>query len=313
MSESEVAVHGSPVPSKIHDFGLQQLDELNFVCSPELAAMYKLSPFVWYEDDCYKLLLRVVNFSAIASEKVARVHYGESDDGVTFEVDETPVIAPGPDSNANDNGGCEDPTLAKVGDEYFVYYSGWNEHLKRGELLLAAGTDIRHLEKRGIALPSSDAARNPKEAEITRVADGTWRLFFEYAHEDKSKIGIARSANVDGPWEVLTPLFEARADRWDSWHLSTGPILNSNPDFPVMFYNGATRDAHWRIGWVVFDSTYTRVLARCEAPIVLPHIKRNTDDTDIAFAASASQAGVAIHLYYSVADQYCCRAVIERV
>ncbi len=306
-------MHGSPVPSKIHDFSLKQLDELKFVCSPELSAMYKLSPFVWYDDGRYKLLLRVVNFSLKASDKVARIHYGESADGVTFDLDEAPVIVPGADPSALDNGGCEDPTLAKVRNEYFVYYSGWNERAKRGELLLTAGSDMRHLKKRGIALPSSDLARNPKEAEITRVADGTWRLFFEYAHDNKSKIGIARSANVDGPWEVLAPLFEARPDRWDSWHLSTGPILISNPEFPVMFYNGATRDAHWRIGWVVFDATYTRVLARCEAPIVLPHIKRNTDDTDIAFAASALEADSAIHLYYSVADQYCCRAVIERV
>jgi len=80
-----------------------------------------------------------------------------------------------------------------------------------------------------------------------------------------------------------------------------------------MFYNGATPDAHWRIGWVVFDAHYTKVLARSEAPIVLPHIKRNHDDTDIAFAASALEVNDTIHLYYSVADQYCNRTAIERI
>lgn len=306
-------MHGQPVPSKTHDFRLLQLDELHWECSDQLTSMYKLSPFVWLEDDGFKLLLRVVNFSTNASEKVARVHYGESQDGLSFKLDEAPDIAPDPDPNAYDNGGCEDPTLARVGDTYFVYYSGWNEGLKRGELLLASGEDLKHLRKRGIALPSSELAMNPKEAEIIQAADGTWRLFFEYAHEDKSKIGLARSETVDGPWEILSPLFKSRPDRWDSWHLSTGPILSSNPEYPVMFYNGATRDAHWRIGWVVFDAEYTRVLARSEAPIVLPHIKRNFDDTDIAFAASAIEIDDVIHLYYSVADQYCTRAVIERV
>jgi len=81
----------------------------------------------------------------------------------------------------------------------------------------------------------------------------------------------------------------------------------------VMFYNGATERAQWRIGWVVFDAQYTRVLARSEDPLILPHIKRNADDTDIAFAASVLEVGGDIHLYYSVADQYVTRATISLV
>ncbi len=297
----------------MHDFHLVRLDDMTFVCSGALARMYKLSPCVWTENGRFELLLRVVNHSDIASEKVARIHYGTSADGLAFALDEEPVIPPGPDEpNSYDSGGCEDPTLAYEDGTYYVYYSGWNEHLKRGELLLAMGADIHNLHKRGIALGSSERAANPKEATIVSVPDGTWRLFFEYAHENKSKIGLARSSSVAGPWEVLEPLFDARADAWDCWHLSTGPILDSNPQYPVMFYNGATQDAHWRIGWVVFNADYTKVLARSVEPLVLPHIKRNVDDTDIAFAASALEVDGDIHLYYSVADQYCTRAIIRR-
>src|SRR5271166_4577379 len=291
-----------PRPDKTHDFRLVRLDEVTFECSAELAPMYKLSPFVWRGAGGFELLLRVVNYSEDPSQKIARIHYGTSSDGLRFMLGDEPVIAPGRDvPNSYDSGGCEDPTLAEAEGTYYVYYSGWNEHEKRGELLLASGPDLEHLEKRGIALGSSEAARNPKEATIVRVADGSWRLFFEFAHEDRSKIGIARSARVEGPWEVLTPLFDARPEAWDSWHLSTGPILDSDPQYPVMFYNGATRNAQWRIGWVVFDMDYTQVLARSVNPIVLPHLKRKDDDTDIAFAASALEVEGDIHLYYSVA------------
>lgn len=297
----------------VHDFRLERMDEVRFVCTPDLASMYMLSPFVWQEDGHFELLLRVVNRSDNASEKVARIHRGRSSDGITFELGERPVIAPAPDEpGALDSGGCEDPTAVRVDGTYYVYYSGWNERIKRGELLLASGPNLEQLQKRGIALESSDLARNPKEATIVAAGDGSWRLFFEYAHDGKSKIGIAASSNVAGPWTVLAPLFHARPG-WDSWHLSTGPILTSNPRHPVMFYNGATQDAHWRIGWVVFDENYTAVLARCENPIVLPHIRRNHDDTDIAFAASAIEVDGAIHLYYSVADQYVTRAIVVRL
>jgi len=75
----------------------------------------------------------------------------------------------------------------------------------------------------------------------------------------------------------------------------TAPVFTSDQNFPVMFYNGATRAAQWRVGWIVFDAAFSRVIARSTGPIVLPHIKRNDDDTDIAFAASAVVAGARIH------------------
>ena len=184
----------------------------------------------------HALLLRVVNRSGIPSEKVARIHYGSSADGLLFSLDDVPVIAPGPDvPDSPDSGGCEDPTLVRVDGVYYVYYSGWNEHKKRGELLLATGRDLQHLTKNGVALKSSERAANPKEATIVQAPDGTWRLFFEYAHENKSKIGLARSANVSGPWELLSPPFEARLESWDAWHLSTGPILNQTPSLRSCF------------------------------------------------------------------------------
>jgi predicted GH43/DUF377 family glycosyl hydrolase len=295
----------------MENFSIVRQDEIRFICAEPLASMYKLSPCVWAEDGRFQLLLRVVNYSEVPSEKIARIHYGTSTDGLEFTLEKEPVIPPAMDPNAFDSGGCEDPTLAHVDGTYYVYYSGWNERMKRGEMLLASGPDIHCLEKQGIALESTERAMNPKEATIVRVADGTWRLFFEYAHENKSKIGLARSANVDGPWEVLEPLFEARQDSWDNWHLSTGPILNADPMHPVMFYNGATQNAKWRIGWVEFDAGYTKVVARSNDPLVLPNIKRHADDTDIAFGASALEIDGAVHLYYSVADQYCIRAIIS--
>jgi predicted GH43/DUF377 family glycosyl hydrolase len=62
----------------------------------------------------------------------------------------------------------------------------------------------------------------------------------------------------------------------------------------------------------VFNADYTKVLARSVDPLVLPNIKRRPDDTDIAFAASALEIGGSVHLYYSIADQYCTRAIIRR-
>lgn len=71
------------------------------------------------------------------------------------------------------------------------------------------------------------------------------------------------------------------------------PVVTDGEMFPVMFYNGATRAAQWRIGWVVFDRSFTRVVARCEHPIVLPGERCFAEDTDIAFAAFGDPRSIA--------------------
>ena len=272
--------------------------------------MYTLSPFVWKDGGRWEMLVRAVpRRDDQPALKIASAYYGTSKNGLHFVMDDAPAIAPGPD--ADDLDGCEDPTVAIWNGTYYVYYTGWNQSKEQGNLLLASGPDPRHLVKRGVSLAATPAVDNPKEATIVSVEDGTWRLFFEYAAGGASKIGIASAPSVDGPWTVGTLPFEARPDTWDAWHLSTGPMLQSDPKRPVMFYNGATRDAHWRIGWVAFDAGCTRVVDRCAAPLIVPPPPKG-DRTDIAFAASAVEVDGAVFLYYSIADQDMMRATICR-
>ena len=273
--------------------------------------MYTLSPFVWRDGANHPILLRLVPRSENPAEKISRIHLGTSEDGLHFQIGGVPVIAPGPE--AVDRDGCEDPTLATVGDQVFVYYSGWNESDKRGQMLLATGPDAAHLEKQGVKLASTQKVANPKEATLVSVMDGTWRLFFEYAGEGASKIGMASAPAVDGPWTLLEPPLIARPGGWDGWHLSPGPMLMTDPARPVMFYNGATRETRWRIGWIVFDADCSRVISRGAEPL-FDLAPPAPGDTDIAFAASCVETddGAAVWLYYSVADKDLFRATLRR-
>ncbi len=94
--------HSTP---NAHGFRLDAMDEITYACSPEIEAMYKLSPFVWRNGAGYAILLRVVNRHQDASQKVARIHYGTSSDGVRFVLEPQPVLRPGDDPTAYDNGG----------------------------------------------------------------------------------------------------------------------------------------------------------------------------------------------------------------
>lgn len=86
--------------------------------------------------------------------------------------------------------------------------------------------------------------------------------------------------------------------------------MTVDPARPVMFYNGATSETQWRIGWIAFDAGYTRVVDRCEQPLIVPPAPVG-EDTDIAFVASAVVDGDSIVLYYSVADKTLMRATVH--
>lgn len=298
--------------TELIDFAIEEIENVSLVGPDTLMARDMMSPFVWIEPNGkHGIMVRAVPRIGGPASDTGVIWAGWSDDGVTFTMLDQPSIVPGPD--AQDIGGVEDPTVVRVGDgSYVVYYTGVTADMSRGELYYAAGPSIDALVKSGVALASKKSMGNTKEATVDRTADGHWRLFYEYAADEASRIGLAIGEKVDGPWVEQPTPFMPRTDGWDSWHLSTGPLLTDQADMPVMFYNGATRDARWRIGWVAFDRDMRKVIDRCIQPLLTPPPGTDRTDTDIAFAASVIVKDNAMWLYYSLEDRRLSRARIKR-
>ena len=290
-------------------YRVERVDPVTITTPNRLATMYVLSPCVWREGGAWQLLVRAVPMRDEEPRlKMAEVWFGHSDDGLHFEMAPAPVIFPGPDPSDRD--GCEDPTVVARDGALHVWYTGWNQAEMTGRLLHASGADLSLLRKRGIAIDSGAPFANPKEATVVEAPDGSWRLFFEYADGGASLIGDARSAGLDGPWASLrqSPL-RPRPKSWDNWHLSPGPIIGEAGETRTIFYNGATRDAKWRIGWATLDPDLDRIISRCDKPLIVPDMVEG-DATDIAFAASAIEEDGRIALYYSLSDKALHRAII---
>jgi predicted GH43/DUF377 family glycosyl hydrolase len=269
--------------------------------------MYKLSPYVWEENGLYRMLIRAVNPSQDITQEVARIYYGESKDGIHFKMDDGPVIAPGVYPESKD--GVEDPTVVCLDDGYLIYYTGWNLTKREGQLLFSKGMDLHSLQYYGKAMESHGKYLNPKEATVSQLKDGKWVLFFEYADENRSRIGKATSDRPHGPWTVSGEYLKSRDGSWDSWHMSAGPMITDAKNESVMFYNGSNELAHWRVGWVTMDSAGT-IKKRSEEPLITPK-PDHRGKVDIAFAASAIAKEDEIWLYYATQDQHPFRALIE--
>jgi predicted GH43/DUF377 family glycosyl hydrolase len=311
-------------------FQVDRIDRITLHGGGELVDRDLMSPYVWqYDDGAYGIMVRGVPRGHVYASDTGKIWYGESSDGLSFAMRDDPILAPdagGLDSGGLDAGGCEDPTLVIEDGRWIIYYTGVDIDHVCAQMLYAEGTGPNDLVKLGIALASSKTEGNTKEATVNTTKDGGWRLFYEYARDDASLIGLAIGAGVAGPWHEQPQIFAPRPGDWDGWHLSPGPLLTLDRDYPVMFYNGATHDAHWRIGWVVFDCDYSRIVARCEEPLIVPP-DAVPGAFDIAFAAScvvpgaarqgaatngASLANPEFWLYYSIEDCALERAVCQR-
>lgn len=289
---------------------VEAIDDVTVAAGSPLDGMDLMSPYVWREGDRHRIMVRGVPDPLGPHDPTGVIACGVGEDGLVFTLDSMLAITPGPDDI--DSGGCEDPTVVTGADGYVVYYTGVDAARSQGALVAASGPTIESLVKRRVALKAPPGEGNIKEATLAQTPAGDWRLFYEYAKDDASRIGVAAAAALGDEWRPLADPFGVRDDSWDNWHLSTGPIIiPPGGGDPMMFYNGATRDARWRIGWVSFDPGFTRVTDRGVEPMLVPPPARDRAATDIAFAASAVIEGDRIALYYSVEDSSLRRAMIR--
>lgn len=297
--------------SALVDFNVEQIDPITMVGNEEVSRRDLMSPYVWLTDEgLYAMLVRAVPRPGETGD-TGTIWYATSADGLRFTATGTPVLSPGP--GPDDIGGCEDPTPVFRSDgSVVIYYTGVDATHSHGEMLYAIGPSIDRLEKKGVAMPNTPSQGNIKEATVDRTETGGWRMFYEFARNEASLVGLAVSNDIAGPWTDERDPFAPRTDSWDSWHLSTGPLLTTEKDMPVMFYNGATQDARWRIGWIAFDAEYTKVVDRCIEPLIIPPPALQRTATDIAFAASVVVVGDRIWLYYSLSDTHLYRAIVRR-
>jgi beta-1,2-mannobiose phosphorylase / 1,2-beta-oligomannan phosphorylase len=290
---------------------VEQVDAVWLIAGPPLKSMDWMSPYVWVGRDAKLwMMMRGVPSPLNYEDPTGVIWCGSSDDGLTFHMDPRPVIEPGPESI--DFGGVEDPTVHQTDDGIIVYYTGVLKDRRQSSMLLATGPDPYHLTKREVVLKAPEGEGNFKEATLMQAPDKSWRLFYEFARDEASRIGMAKGNDPAGEWTAMEEMVPLREDSWDNWHLSTGPIVQQEGRDPVMFYNGATHDARWRIGWVTFDQGCECITGRGVEPLLMPPPPTDRAATDIAFAASAVlQEDGAIHLYYSLEDRLLSRAVVR--
>lgn len=257
------------------------------------------------------LLVRVEDRSGISQLSIAR-----SRDGCTgWRIDPEPALAFDPQLY-EEAWGLEDPRITRVGDEYFIVYTGYS---RGGPLVRLASTrDFHSFKRLGTLMPphDKDAALFPGKF------NGRWALI----HRPSPEIDVSGTIGTHiwlswspdlSHWGDHTVLIRARQGGWwdaDRIGLSPPPLLTEYGW--LILYHGMRRIASgaiYRLGLAMLDRDDPgRLLVRSNEWIFGPETdyERTGDNPDVVFPCGwiLEENGRTLRLYYGAADTSVCLA-----
>ena len=251
----------------------------------------------------------VMLYRAQDKSGASRLGYAESRNGIHFTRRAEPVLSP--EADYEKDGGVEDPRLVKIGETYYLTYTGYNK--KDAQLCLATSKDLIHWDRKGVILPAYKGRWNvgwtKSGAIVPEKIDGKYWMYFLGTSADKTdQMGLAYSTDLLHWTEATdTPVLPRRPGRFDSRVVEPGPppILTSRGI--VLIYNAANDKLVYRTALAIFDRKDPRkVIFRSDKPIFAPEKEweKVGQVPNVVFVEGMAKKGNRYLFYYGAADKY---------
>jgi beta-1,2-mannosidase len=251
----------------------------------------------------------VMLYRAQDKQGTSRLGYAESSDGVRFTRRPEPVFSP--EADYEKDGGVEDPRLVKLGETYYLTYTGYNT--RDAQLCLATSKDLVHWERKGVILPAYKGNWNvgwTKSGAIVpeRIGGKYWMYFLGTSADKTDQMGLAYSTDLIH-WTEATkePVLPRRPGQFDSRVVEPGPPPLLTPDGIVLIYNGADDKLVYRTAVAIFDQRDpSRVLYRSDQPIFVPEKEWEKVGRvpNVVFVEGMLRRGDRYLFYYGATDKY---------
>jgi predicted GH43/DUF377 family glycosyl hydrolase len=259
----------------------------------------------------------ILLFRAQDQQHTSRIGFAESTDGLHFKIRPEPVLSP--EANYEQGGGLEDPRVVKIGETYYLTYTGYDLH--SAQLCLAVSKDLLHWERKGVILPAYKGSWNTQWTKSGAILDhqvaGKWWMYYLGTRTDadgqaRDYMGLATSTDLLH-WIDATdrPVLDRRPTAFDSRVMEPGPPPLASERGILLLYNGADEHLVYRVGWVLFDRKDPRkVVARADQPFASPRLPWEISGNvpNVVFLEGAvpehvSAASLQLIGYYGAADK----------
>ncbi len=202
--------------------------------------------------------------------QISHLRCARSEDGIHFEVDDQPAIAPETDLEEY---GCEDARVTCIDGLWHITYTSVSRVGITSSL--AVTRDFRRYEKCGAVLP-------PDQKDVTLFPEKRDDHFVALTRPMPSSFGHVLGIWIAMPdrglpWGAHRPLVLPREDHWDERQTGAGTVPIACDKGWLEIYHGVNKDLDYALGAVLLDrDDPAKVLARSEEPILEPETSYET-------------------------------------
>lgn len=256
------------------------------------------NPAATVKDGKIVVLYRAEDKSGVGiGHRTSRLGYAESEDGLSFRRNETPVFYPAEDAQKAFEwpGGTEDPRVAITEDGlYVMFYTQWNRETAR--LGVATSRDLINWEKHGQIFANAKNAdlvldkfhksasivtqvKNGKQV-ITKVNGKYWMYWGERGVYGATSDNLIDWEPVVDENREIEAFISPRKGFFDSDLTECGPPAILTEHGILLLYNGKNNPEHgdkrfnrgtYSAGQVLFDANDpTKVIDRLDVPFLRP-------------------------------------------
>lgn len=248
----------------------------------------------------YLSLTRVEDLTGSSALWVAR-----SNDGVKFEPDPEPIMAPSTEDyfSENETISLEDPRITEIDDIYYITYVVYSEH--GAFTALVSTSDFKKVNRLGsITFPNNkDVALFPEKFE------GKYAKLDRPSTLSSANMWISFSPDLVH-WGSQKPLMEVRNRKWDETRIGAGapPIKTSEGWLEV--YHGVRETSSgvlYRLGAVLLDMEQPwKVVGRAGEAILSPVSQEDFlgNVSNVVFTCgTVLEPNNQLKVYYGASDQ----------
>lgn len=232
-----------------------------------------------------------------------------NEDG-SISISEQAVLTP---QNSLEEFGIEDPRISKINETYYLTYVATSRHGHATGLVTTE--DFQTFTRKGIILPA-----NNKDAVIfPQAIDKHYYLIHRPSAEGvpAPEIWMARSSDdALTEWGDHRVLMSPEAE-WEEGRIGAGAPPIDTPLGWLLFYHGATKDNHYRMGAVLLDKEQPhRIIWRngnTESALAEPEAKYETKGffNNVIFVTGAVVQDDTLSLFYGAADHTVCEMTCD--
>ena len=233
---------------------------------------------------------------------ISHLRLARSTDGINFEIDTTPTLAP---LTAYETFGIEDPRITLLDGTYWINYSAVSPH--GVSTALASTTDFNTFERHGIIFP-------PSNKNVTIFPDrirGRYHALHRPQLEGFERPGIWSASSRDLlSWGNHSFVAAARDNTWDDSKIGGGAVpfrvRSTDHDGWLAIYHGVTESPYtYSLGALLLDAEDpSRVIARSLEPILKPEAEYERDGffSGVVFTCGLVNDEDLVRIYYGAAD-----------